>query len=513
MAKKSNKFTEEVFLSLCQQVEDSSSFNPNETEEERIKFIERCKKDYAFFFKEMFPKFAKAETAGFHIKLAKAIKKDKSFRGIWAAFRGAAKSIHGGMGIPMWLMINDELSCMLMIGQTENKAHRLIGTLQAQLMKNKKFIHYFGEQYSYGNWSEGEFVTKQGVAFFALGMGQSPNGTRMDEKRPDFILCDDLHYKKLEKNPAMVKEFCEWIEEDLMGCFDGTPDRFLLVNNITSKNSIIYALIQKMVEQRTAGEKWWYMQTNALDKNGQPTWPEKYTKEHWEAKKKLSTYKAFERTYQNNPIEEGKDFKEEWIHYKDLQPLKEYDCIVVYGDPSWKEDANSDFKAVKTWGSYKTQLHMIDAWVRQTTPLDMVRYYYDHYEEYVIKRKLNIEYFIEANMLQFMWEDWFYEEGERRGYQLPINYDKDKKDDKYGRIVSMSPNYQNGYVYWNLKKKNDPDFIESKNQLIMIEPGYKTPDDSPDADHGAWTKILKRVKSNTRKPPLIGYSELNQDNW
>ena len=506
------KMTADKFLQLCKEIESSSGFNPDETLPDKYAFIERCKKDYAFFFKELFPKFAKSESAWFHKKLAKDIKANKSFRGILSAFRGSAKSVHGGMGIPLWLMIQDDLKCMLMIGQTEDKAKRLIATLQAQLMHNKKFIHYFGPQYSFGNWSEGEFVTKQGVAFFCLGMGQSPNGTRMDENRPDFILCDDLHYKKLEKNPALVREICEWIEEDLMGCFDGTPDRFLLVNNTVSKTSVIWRLRQLMVEQREPGEKWWFLDVPALDKNGEPTWPEKYTKAFWAARRSKMSRRAWERTYQNNPVEEGKDFKEEWIRYKKLEPLKTYDAIVVYGDPSWKEDKNSDFKAVKTWGNFKTELHLIDAWVRQCSPMEMVRYYYDHYEKYVLKLQLNVEYYIEANMLQFMWMDWFYEEGLRRGYQMPIYYDTQKKDNKYERILSMSPNYENGFVYWNLDKKNDPDFIESQQQLVMIEPGYTTPDDSPDADHGAWSKIVSRARSRESKP-IIGSIDFENETW
>ena len=506
----SNKMTPERFLQLCKQIEVTTGYNPDEPVAEKYARVEKAKKDYSFFFEYYFPHFAKSKTAKFHIKLANDLKKDKSFRGIFEAFRGSAKSTHAGMGIPLWLLINGDLKCMVLVGQTDDKAKRLIASLQAQFMSNQRFIHDFGEQYSFGNWSDGEFITKGGAAFYSLGMGQSPRGTKNEENRPDFILCDDLDNKKLSKNPQLVREYCEWIEEDLMGCFDGTPDRFLLVNNRFSKNSILARLHKTMCLDREPKEQWWHMRIDALDKNGEPTWHEKYTRKYWEQKRSKMTRRAFEREYMNNPVEEGKDFKEQWIRYKEILPLKDYDLHVVYGDPSFKEDANSDFKAVKHWGSKKTELHMIDAWVRQCSPMEMVRYYYDHYER--MPKNIVVYYFIEANMLQYQWEGFFYDEGLSRGYQLPnLRFDLRKKPNKYERIISMSPNYENGRVYWNLKKKHDPDFVEAYNQLIMIEPGYKSPDDSPDADEGAWEKIIAMVRARTFKP-IIGMRE-SQYNW
>jgi hypothetical protein len=49
----------------------------------------------------------------------------------------------------------------------------------------------------------------------------------------------------------------------------------------------------------------------------------------------------------------------------------------------------------------------------------------------------------------------------------------------------MHPYYQNGRVYYDEAEYANNDMNEGLNQLKAIEPGYKTHDDSPDADQQA----------------------------
>ena len=138
--------------------------------------------------------------------------------------------------------------------------------------------------------------------------------------------------------------------DDLIGTFDIGNERFIMCNNLMSKTSILQGMITKMVTEKPDGEKWYLLEVNALDKDGQPTWPEKYTVEYWEQKRTGLTMRSWELNYMNNPVEEGTVFKEGWIKWSKMLPLKEYDELVIYIDPAFKNNATSCYKAVVFWG-------------------------------------------------------------------------------------------------------------------------------------------------------------------
>lgn len=471
------------FELACKAIHRQTEIDEKETTEQQLNRIERLQNDYAAFFEYYFPMYATAPTAEFHVRLANAMRTNKKFKGVFEAFRGSAKSTHANIGIPFWLMVTGEMKCMLLIGQTHEKAIRLLAGLQAQLHSNQRIINDYGKQVSTARWRQGEFITRTGCAFYALGMGQSPRGTRHEENRPDLIIMDDCDNKKLSKNPTLVREAVEWALDDLMGCMDIGRERFLIVNNRISKNSILANIHKAMVEKKGEKHRWYHLKINALDENGQSTWSKKYSTDYWLDKKEMLMLRSWEREYMNNPIEEGTVFKHEWIKWKAMLPLQNYDRLVVYVDPSFKHTTQSDYKAVKFWGKRGKELHMIDAFVRQTTVPVMVSYMYNLYE--TIPQDVVVDFYMETNFLQDIILRAFEEEGLERNYQLPIKEDRRKKPDKYTRIEATAPYYERGFVYYNEAKMNDPDFAIAIEQLLAIEPGSKAPDDSPDADEGA----------------------------
>lgn len=473
----------EYFDIDCRNIIRQTELDPDETILQQFERVEMLKNDYKAFLEYYFPMYATAPTADFHVRLANEMRRNKNFKGIFEAFRGSAKSTHADIGIPLWLMANDEMKCMLLVGQTLEKAVRLLASLQAQLVSNQRIINDYGIQLTRGSWRQGEFVTRNGCSFYALGMGQSPRGTRSAQYRPDLIIMDDCDNKKLNKNPALVREAVEWALDDLMGCMDIGTERFLLLNNRISKNSILAKLHQLMVSQKPERYRWYHIQVNALDENGQSTWEEKYSTDYWIDKKAMLILRSWEREYMNNPIEEGTVFSHNWIRWKAMLPLHEYDKLVVYADPSFKHTIHSDYKAIKFWGRKGKELHLLDAFVRQCDIPTMVNYMYDLYD--TIPKDVMVEYYMETNFLQDIILRAFMDEGEERKYQLPIQEDRRKKPDKFSRIAATAPYYERGFVFYNQEKMNDPDFATAVEQLLAIEPGSKAADDSPDADEGA----------------------------
>ena len=457
--------------------------------------------DYAAFVDYYFPHYTQNPQTGvqtpcapFHIKAANEVKAHKNLRAVYKWHRGAAKSTHLDIFIPLWLKCQQrrEINVMVLVGKSEDNANTLLADLQAELQYNQRYINDFGEQYNSGSWEEGQFVTKDGTAFFARGRGQSPRGLRYRSHRPDYIVIDDLDDDELCENPARVKRLTDWVKEALFGALDGGRGRFIMVGNLISKNSVL----QKISD--TKGVR--VSQVNILDANGNVSWAAKWTREEVQAIEDFQGYRSFQKEYMNNPIVEGAVFRQEWIRWAKRPQWRQFEEIVLYIDPSWKSTQKNDYKAAKVWGKVKGgQLWHLRAFVRQATVAEMVRWVYDLYE-WAQLNGIAIKYYVEANFMQDMLMDDFTKEGELRAYQLPIIGDKRKKPDKFQRIEAVAALWERGFVFYDESQKDDPDMLRGLDQTLAFQKGMRGHDDAPDADEAAISILQKHSKITNFKP-------------
>ena len=263
------------------------------------------------------------------------------------------------------------------------------------------------------------------------------------EARPDYIVIDDLDDDELCRNEKRVKELTDWVKEALFGALDVGRGRFIMVGNLISKNSVLANI---------AGSKGVHVsEIKAVDKDGNPVWAEKWTKDEALAYKDFVGYRAWEKEMMHNPITDGTIFRHEWIRFKRLPKLDKYDMLVCYTDPSFKSSTANDYKACRLWGKIGTELHLIDCYVRQDTVSGMVRWLYNLYES--LPDNVVVNFYIEANMLQDIILDEFATEGNIRGYQLPIMPDKRTKPDKVQRIEAVSPLWERGFVFYKYSSR------------------------------------------------------------
>ena len=482
------------------QVRHETTVNDTETKSVQMARIARARKDYAFFVEYYFPHFAKCRCGKFQIDAANFILKNPNTKAVFKWARAHAKSSHMDIFIPLWLKCQAPsphgegggrgLNVMVVVGKSQDNANTLLADIQSELQYNRRYERDFGKQYNAGNWAEGEFVTKDGCAFFARGRGQSPRGLRYRDQRPDYIVIDDLDDDELCQNESRVSKLTDWVKEALFGALDGGRGRFIMVGNLISKNSVL---------ARIAATKGVHVsQVNIYDKNGNVTWAEKWTKEEVQSMEEFMGYRSFQKEYMNNPITEGAVFKNEWIRWKKLPDLNRYESIVAYCDPSFKSSTKNDYKAIKMWGKIGTELHNIKNFVRQASTSEMVRWFYDLHES--LPQGVICDYYMEANFMQDIILDEFTVEGQLRGYQLPIRADHRKKPDKFQRIESISPLWERGFVWYNEALKNDRDTLTGLEQLLALEKGSSTHDDAPDADEGAIYILQKRTRIENFAP-------------
>lgn len=486
------------YESHSKRIRMSTAVDIQETPTQKRKRKEKLEKHYGKWFEYYLEPYAKSKCSRFQIALANLIIKNPVLYVIVNWYRGAAKTVHTSLGIPLYLMlVKKDMKFMLLVGENEKKAKLLISAIQIALRDNQKIIHDYGEQFSFGDWSEGDFSTRNGVHFMALGLGQSPRGVRYEADRPDYIVCSDVDTKKRSKNPSLVREMVDWIMEDLWGCFDSednSRERFILDNNRISKTSIVHLLTESFKtsiqesKQKELPIVHHISRVIAHDKDFNPSWPEKTTKEYWKKKYASRPKRSYHREYLDDPIIEGKIFKLEWLQYKRLERIDTYDALCIYGDMSYKDEGC--YKAMKFWGKKGREKHLLDCYVRQGSRRLAAIWLYNLFEDLKnIDNHLNIRVMIEGLFAQDEFVNDFDEEGDRRNWHIPVLPDERSKTGKHDRIESMSGHYEKRWIWYNEKKKGLPDFEEAVAQLLAFEKGSSYPVDSPDADHGSWREL------------------------
>jgi predicted phage terminase large subunit-like protein len=510
--KKEIKSALERWRQHCQEVQSATAVTVQESEVEKERRIARLLASYDAFCEYYFPHYMSktmpdgsavtVRNAPFHTSAAKRILASPNLRAVFEWPRGHAKSTHMDIFVPLWLKAKGLLHYMVIVGKSQDNADELLSSTQAELEFNQRYIADFGGQKSVGIWTDGYFVTADDVVFSALGRGQSPRGMRYRSRRPDYIVVDDLDDDELSRNPSRVADMTDWVRSALFGSLDVGRGRFIMVGNLFSKTSVLFAVshIKGVLVSRV----------DALDRDGNPTWKDKWTKEEAMGAKEFMGYIAWEREYMNNPIVEGKIFKSEWIRYTKILPLREYDELLVYIDPSFKAKTTNDYKAVRFWGRKGRNLHLIDTYVRQDTISGMVRWCYDLWES--LPQDVTVRWLMEQVFLQDMILDEFEREGDLRGHQLPIGGDRRQKPDKIQRITDVSPLWERGYVWYNVALKDTPDMQTGIDQTLALEKGSSAHDDAPDADEGAiW--YLQRMGRQRNFKPLMGMRPSAKNDW
>lgn len=494
----------------CRQVQALTAVSlavAKETPAERDRRIKRLLSNYDEFCEYYFAHFltlrdkATGEViktihnAPFHTKAALKIRNTPNLKAVFKWPRSHAKSTHIGVFIPLWLIFQPKrlIDFMLTVGKSEGSAIRLLGDLQAELEFNQRLIADFGEQKNLGSWLEGEFKTRGGAKFLAVGRGQSPRGLRDREARPDYIVIDDLDDDELCRNEKRVKDMTDWVKEALFGALDVGRGRFIMVGNLISKNSVLANI--------AASKGVYVSEIKAVDRDGNPVWAEKWTRQEAQDYRDFVGYRAWEKEMMHNPITDGTIFRHEWIRYKRLPPLEKYDMLVCYTDPSFKSTTANDYKACRLWGKIGTELHLIDTYVRQDTVSGMVRWLHNLYES--LPENVVVTFYMEANFMQDIILDEFATEGNIRGYQLPIMPDTRKKPEKIQRIEAVSPLWERGFVFYNEALKDSPDMKVGIEQTLALERGSRVHDDAPDADEGAIWFLQRSTRQEVFRPVAV----------
>lgn len=438
--------------------------------------VARLKGDFKAFCEYYFPHYCQSPFARFHLKQQRLVQENKRGVFVWIMSRALAKTtVHTVMNT-IYMMVTGEARTIIVASYNGENATRLLARIKVLLEGNQRLIQDFGQFQGLSGWEASALQTQQGHLLVAVGSGQSPRGLSNEEVRPDLIICDDLDEDEQSRNPERVDNAEQWVRGSLLGTFDITGRaRFIMVGNRFAEDMVLKRMYE-VADHR--------MEVNITDAKGNPSWPERHTKKdiaHMEAK---MGYNVAQRELHNNPIQEGKTFKREWIQWQPMTNLRQYRAMVAYLDPGFKKTKTADSKAWVLVGFTGDKYHVLKAYVGVASIVEMIGWGYE-LAAYVSKHGAVAQLWMEEVFLQSLLYDDFAEEAKKRGQPLPLRGDKRKKPEKDARIESISGHFERGNVVFNAAEKENHHMKRLVTQTLNFQPGVKSHKDGPDALEGA----------------------------
>lgn len=464
------------------------------------------------FMKYYFPKYASSEFGDFHKRMVREVTKHhkEKLEVGWAIARDHAKTTFWQM-FDIYLTLRGwygEDCPTLWVSKTEDAAVDMTAVIMAQFESNGRILNDFGELRSYGQWSADNFSLKNGASWRALGKGQSPRGAKEEERRPKKIIIDDIDDDEECLNKQRLDKSHDWIWGALFGTFDIKGNHLMAFNNnIIGKDSLMARALYGH-PQEGQNIKFKFTETvNILDKDGKPSWSRYSLKDCNDMTKVMGTRLA-QREYFNNPITEGKVFKQEWIQHKPMRTLNPYAALVSYLDPSFKSGKNADHKGLPLIGLYQNEIHVIKAYCAQASVEEMIQWHYE-LKDYLDARSASAKMFMEEVFLQSLLYKDFDEAGKKKGYTIPIRGDTRKKPDKDSRISALDGYFERGQVYFNELEKENHHMQQLIEQFLLFEQGNnRIPKDGPDAFEGGLWIAQNLIRQSV--PAIVGARKSNR---
>lgn len=500
MAKKSDK----AYLELWQEYRDntrkSTPIDRSENAIEKGRRIAALEKHPEKWFAYYFPNFYTSEPAPFHKRSTKRILKNLEWFEckVWA--RELSKSGRTMMEV-LYLSLTGKKKNWILVSATYDAAERLLLPYKSILESNNRIINDYGEQESLGHWEAGEFTTKKGVAFRALGAGQSPRGTRNDETRPDGIIIDDIDTDEEVRNADRIKIKLKWIQEALIPTRSISNHLSIIVcGNIIGK----YTCVTELMKMADYSEI-----VNIRDKNGKSTWPQKNTEAAIDRVLKTISHNSAQKEYFNNPVAEGDVFKE--ITWGKCPPLNKCEQVLAYFDPatSNKDKGNASTKGGGVIGYKDGKYYVYKFWLGTMGQAKFVGHMYDA-QDYVFKHKVDVaRVWLENNSLQ----DPFYQQvikplvlsiGKDRKRRLSVSLDDRNKGDKFNRIEgTLEPIHRGGDLIFNEDEQDNPAMRMLEDQMLSVSEKSKFMDGPDSLEGGVW--IIKNRNQKSEAGYSVGF--------
>lgn len=502
--KQEDKLKHKEWKEFLKDIANATPVEADLSEAEKVRKKAKLEKDPIQWIKYFFPNYAKYEFAPFQLKAIKRMINNDDWFEVLSWSRELAKSTIV-MFVVMYRVLTGRNKNVILASATQDAAERLLRPYKANFEANGRLKAFYGELEGKEIWTGTEFVLSTGASFLGIGAGNAPRGSRTEATRPDILLLDDFDTDADCRNKTILDKKWDWWE----GAFYPTksvsePTFICFCGNLIAKDTCV---------ARAGAKADHHDIINIVDKDGNSTWPQKNKPEHIARIRQQISTKAFQQEYMNNPISEGKIFKN--LPFGKVPALSKFKFIIVYGDPAYsnnKSEKKNSKKAVFALGWYKGTYYVIKGFCASESNDNYIEWYYT-LKDY-LGSTVPVYFYQENNTLQNPFFEQVFmplirEKNTLKGESLHIKGDDRKKGDKATRIeANLEPVDREGRLVFNEEEKDNPHMIELMDQFKMFELHLPYCADGPDCIEGGKFIIDSKIKETTAKIDTISAKDL-----
>lgn len=267
----------------------------------------------------------------FHKEIYKMLLKTKAL--VLAAPRGFAKSYIISFFYPLHQALFEKKRDITIISASESLAIEWLRKIKFELETNSWILHVFGDLKG-DKWTETHIILKNGINIRAKGAGAQIRGFR-----PDLIVLDDIETDESVISEDQRTKLRNWVFKACINAL--TPDgQFIWIGTIIHP----LALIEEQLCTDNGWEKHRFQAyKDGVQEQGHELWPDRWTHEKLQARKKEIGSFAFASEYMNDPVcNENAPIKEHQIRFWKELP-DQYSCVISV-DPAYSDDEKADYK-------------------------------------------------------------------------------------------------------------------------------------------------------------------------
>jgi predicted phage terminase large subunit-like protein len=394
--------------------------------------------------------------ASFHDEWFRLLERERARRLLILAPRSHAKTTCVSVKYPLWRLGRDTDLRILIVGKTATVAESILREIKGHIEGNLRYQQLFPglKPGKPEKWTDSEIIVRRrridkNPSISALGLHGSVIG-----RRADLIICDDIIDEANVTTQHQRAKVETWFNKVLMPVLE--PYGQVIVVGTRWHYADLYARLMENPEYQDPNPI--VLQCYMEDA---PIWPERWSREDLEAKRREIGSLAFNCQYMNDPSGlEGILFKGEWLHYyvpagagvEDPDLVEAPEELLVYQgvDPAISERPEADYTCIVTIG--------VDPESLDVYMLDVVRMHLDFPAQMKLigmkaAEHRPVKIGVESNAYQRALSRMGYIQG------LPV-VEVHTHRDRLTRMIGLAPHFENGRIRLPLHASWLDDFVE-----------------------------------------------------
>jgi len=404
----------------------------------QLERLEACQGDFLTFVRTMWPEFIAGEHHKIISEKFQRVADGSLKRLIINMAPRHTKSEFASFFLPAWFIGRNPNMKIIQATHTTELAVGF-GRKVKNLLDREDYLDIFPDaQLAADSKASGRWDTKRGGTYYAVGVGSNLAG-----RGGDLVIIDDPHSEQTAMSNSGFEDAWDW--------YTGGPRQrlqpggsIILVMTRWSEKDLTGQLIKQMNKDPKA-DQWEIVELPALLDDGEPTWPEFWSRDDLERVKASIPPAKWNAQYQQRPTgDENAIIPREWWQRweKDSVPNLEY--VIQSYDTAFSKKESADYSAITTWGVFRPEEA---GGPRGLILLDSKKGRWDFPE-----------------LKQIAWEQYQFWEPETviieakasgtplthelRNMGIPVvNFTPSRGNDKVSRVHSVSPLFEAGMVY------------------------------------------------------------------